>query len=484
MQKKLGDLLNSWGLDESYQDLIVTGISSDTRKLKPGDLFLITKNNESFFHEAINLGAVAFAYDLAQKPQSTLPCIFIADLNQHAGEIASHFYDEPSKNLTITGVTGTNGKTTVAYLLAQAYALLGEKARYVGTLGVGDTKSLVETGMTTPDAIDLQRICQEFAKEGTQQLAIEVSSHGLCQYRLSGMDVQYAIFTNLTHDHLDYHGTLENYATAKARLFSMPKLKAMVLNADSPWHQWMLKTAHPSAQKLLFAVDANDADVKVMNTSWTLQGMEMNILSPWGKCKLKSNLLGHFNVYNILAVFSILMAQGFEKELVLNVISKLLPVPGRMEVISLKPLVVVDYAHTPDALENVLQTLKQYQKDAHLGRLWVVFGCGGDRDMKKRPIMGKIACDLADKVVVTSDNPRFENPTQIIQQITQGLDTKAIMQIEDRKLAITSALDLAAPDDIILIAGKGHETYQIIGAEKIHFSDQEIVREHLQRYNT
>lgn len=476
---KLSELLSPWieNIDTSIE---ITGLESDSRKVKSGDLFLAVRapfdKIQQYIHEAIERGAVAIVYESESVSSLSIPSFRLPQLSLLFGHIASRFYRFPSKDFYAIGITGTNGKTTIAYLLTQAYQLLGTKAFYIGTLGVGSTDHIVETGMTTPDALTLQKWCAVYQEKSYQQLVMEVSSHALDQYRVEGIDFKQAIFTNLTHDHLDYHGTMEVYASAKARLFQFKNLESMIVNIDDPWGAWMIKQANPQTKVYRIGFD-QAADVKVVNESWTLKGMHLDCQTPWGPLNLHSKLLGEFNVYNILSVMTALLDRGFSIADVQQVIAKLSPPPGRMEVVSSKPLVVVDYAHTPDALENALKTLKDFQQKTTCGRLFVVFGCGGDRDPFKRPMMGEIAGKYAYGVFVTSDNPRYENPNKIIEQIVAGipLSTKMI-SITDRKLAIVSCLEEALPEDIILIAGKGHENYQMIGDIKTHFSDQEIVK--------
>jgi UDP-N-acetylmuramoyl-L-alanyl-D-glutamate--2,6-diaminopimelate ligase len=308
---------------------------------------------------------------------------------------------------------------------------------------------------------------------------MEVSSHALDQARVANIPFQQAIFTNLTHDHLDYHGSIENYALAKAKLFQMPTLKSIIVNMDDPWFSKMLiKVGNASVYGYGFH---QSADVRVIKTQWSLKGMSLDCQTPWGDVVLQASLIGDFNVSNVLAVFTALMAQGFELQAVKTALAKLQAAPGRMQVVGHKPLVIVDYAHTPDALEKALTTLNTFKHSTKAGKLWVVFGCGGNRDPLKRPIMGKIAASLADIVVVTSDNPRNEDPVAIMNQIWGGIPEtfSAKLAIEDRKLAIITALQEAKQKDIILIAGKGHEDYQEIGSQRSYFSDQFVVKDFL-----
>jgi UDP-N-acetylmuramoyl-L-alanyl-D-glutamate--2,6-diaminopimelate ligase len=485
MQIKLDELVSPW-IENVSPDLWISGIQTDSRKVKPGDLFLAIHKafevGQKYINDAIANGAVAVIYEDERLPNISIPAYHLKSLAKCVGPLTSRFFGEPSQSLNVIGITGTNGKTTIAYLLTQAYSLLGSKSYYVGTLGQGPIENIEETGMTTPDAIDLQNICFKTKQQGYQQLTMEVSSHALEQYRVDGIPFKQAIFTNLTHDHLDYHGTIEAYAKAKARLFSWDSLDTVIVNADDHWSSLMLKHINPEINIYRIGMTNTDADVRVTHETWSLHGMELQIESPWGKIQLSSKLLGDFNVYNILTVFTSLMARGFSVEEVQSVIQKLQPPPGRMEVVATHPLVVVDYAHTPDALENALKTLRNFQIKTNAGRLWVIFGCGGDRDKTKRPVMGEIAARLSDVVIVTSDNPRTEEPSAIIEQIIQGIPLATnTLNIVDRKEAILNCLVQALPNDIVLIAGKGHENYQIIGEVKNYFSDQDVVKDYFRK---
>ncbi|NBX85617.1 MAG: UDP-N-acetylmuramoyl-L-alanyl-D-glutamate--2,6-diaminopimelate ligase [Gammaproteobacteria bacterium] len=472
-------LLQPW-VSDIAEDFEVKGLATDDRNVKKGDVFFAIKGTEGpskhYIFNAIDKGAVAIVHDAFFHPENFgVPTYAIPDMNRKLSFIASRFYGEPTKDMSVIGITGTNGKTTVAYLLTQAYEMIAPKQSfYVGTLGIGPIDDLVNTGMTTPGPVELQGYCAKFANENARFLSMEVSSHGLDQDRVTAIPFEQAIFTNLTHDHLDYHGTFEHYAAAKAKLFKFPSLKTILMNGDDPWMEKMCSNVNPDAKVYTFGVSQN-VDIRLKNKTWTLEGMTLDLESPWGNVQLKSFLLGDFNVYNIMAVFGSLMAKGYDQEQVKYIISQLKPAPGRMEVVCKKPLVIVDYAHTPDALENALKTLNAFKQETLAGKLWVVFGCGGDRDVTKRPMMGKIACDFADKIVVTSDNPRHEDPEKIIAQVLQGI-SKQVINISDRFLAIQTCLSKASSNDIILIAGKGHEDYQQIGDEKTYFSDQSVVR--------
>lgn len=478
---KLIELLRPWATSAIPIDCDVFGLQNDSRQVKPGYLFIAypgaAADGRLFVEQASLAGAAAIVYEPENVPKAcslpnNIPCVPISGLAEKLSAIASRFYDYPTRSLSVTGVTGTNGKTTIAYQLAQAYGLLGQKAAYIGTIGQGDVGDLKPLINTTPDALCLQQLLDEYRQSGVRQLCMEVSSHALDQGRVENIDFTSAIYTNLSHDHLDYHHTMQAYAEAKAELFAMPTLKNAIINHDDAYSQQMIKKLPASCQKLTYGLQ-DECDVRAVNWQISMLGSEMEIISPWGQHQVRVNLLGKFNIYNSLAVYASLLAQGIPVVDVVDVMCKLKASPGRMEVVGQKPCVIVDYAHTPDALENVLTTLQQLKQ----GRLGVVFGCGGDRDKTKRPIMGRIASQYADFAIVTSDNPRTEDPTQIVEEVAQGfLPAAEVIKIINREEAIQHALDMASPQDIVLIAGKGHESYQQIGTERFVFSDQDVVR--------
>ena len=343
----------------------------------------------------------------------------------------------------------------------------------MGTLGEGDPGSLHPLSNTTPDALVLQSLFDRYRKTAINEVCMEVSSHALSQHRVEHIPFKQAIFTNLTHDHLDYHKTIEAYAEAKSALFAMPTLECSIINQDDAYCGVMQEKIPPASQLLRYGIHDN-ADVQARAWEVNLEGTSIAVRSPWGEYTLQIKALGFFNLYNALAIFTSLLAAGFDPKDVVPVMAELNPAPGRMEVVSQEPTVIVDYAHTPDALENVLATLSKVKT----GRILVVFGCGGDRDKLKRPIMGKIASEYADWVFLTSDNPRHEDPEQILNDIAAGIAKHAVIErICDRRAAIARALEVAHKKDIVVIAGKGHETYQQIGDKRFPFSDQAVVRE-------
>lgn len=480
---KLSQLLKPW-LQLIPVDCEVSGIQNDSRKIKPGDLFLAypgaASDGRLYIEKAISQGAIAIAYEPANWPAlinvpTSVSCIAVPHLSDQLGPIAATFFNHPSKHLAVTGVTGTNGKTTIAYQLAQAHELLGAGSAYIGTIGQGDVHALNPLDNTTPDALCLQGLLNQYRQEGKKQVCMEVSSHALSQHRVDSIDFCQALFTNLTLDHLDYHHTMQEYGAAKAQLFARSELQWAIINQDDEYQEVMTKGIKPHVKKITYGIH-QDCDVKAINWHIDIHGTKLEVTSPWGQHELRINALGQFNIYNSLAIFSSLMASGYAVEQVIEVMAQLKAAPGRMEIVAHSPYVLVDYAHTPDALKNVLLTLNELKK----GDLWVVFGCGGDRDKTKRPIMGKIASLHADKLIITSDNPRSEDPGQIIDEIVEGVTAASdFVKFINREEAIVYALDNAKLNDIILIAGKGHEAYQQIGATKYNFSDQAVVRKNI-----
>lgn len=485
----LSELLKDISTIDPKNDREITGLSQDSRQVKRGDLFFayqgLQTDGRNFIDDAIAKGAVAILMEVgaplvgAQSKAGTTPAttiLSIPNLANHIGEIAARFYHHPSRHMQVVGVTGTSGKTTCTQLLAHALQLAGDSCGVIGTLGYGLVGHLQNGSLTTPDAVELQHLLADLKAQGAKYISMEVSSHRLAQKRISGLDLKVGVFTNLSRDHLDYHGDMENYAAAKRSLFNQPGLQYGVLNADDAYGQkWLQElTALPTYAYSLDQPKAELAHIPhifVRHANFDAIGFTAAISTPWGDGVLHNPyLIGRFNLSNLLAVLTVLGILGFPLEVSLKHIAELRGVPGRMETFggNGKPLLVVDYAHKPDALEQVLKTLRQ---ECH-GKLWCVFGCGGDRDKGKRPLMGKIAERYSDHLVVTDDNPRREDPRQIVTDILQGLENASNAVVEhDRRRAIAHAVSCAQPNDIILIAGKGHETYQIIGEERLAFSD-------------
>ena len=458
-----------------------SGVADDSRQVRPGDLFLAypgdLADGRSYIADAIARGAAAVLWqaggDFAWNPAWTVANLQTAGLRSLAGPLAHAVCGAPSERLSLIAVTGTNGKTTVTQFLAQA---LAPRCAVIGTLGAGFPGSLVETGFTTPEATTLMRLLASFADEGATACALEASSIGIEEGRLNGARVDVAVFTNFTRDHLDYHGSMEAYAAAKQRLFAWPGLRSAVINLDDEAGPRMV--ARTSARRVI-AYGIGQGDVRAEALAATASGQRFELVLPDGRTEVVTPLLGRYNVSNLLAVAAVLHDAGFVPAEVAHRLGTLVAPPGRMERVGGigEPLVVIDYAHTPDALENVLVTLRGVA-EARNGQLWALFGCGGDRDPGKRPEMGAVAARLADRVVVTSDNPRGEDPARIIAAILAGA-TGATAEV-DRALAITRAVAEADARDVIVLAGKGHEAYQEAGGVRTPFSDIEQARRALE----
>ena len=465
----------------------IKNITADSRKVAQGSLFLAYPGEKidgrNFIADAIKNGASAVLWDLddfSWPAEWTVENIGIKNLRLQAGNIAAQFYKKPSSKLWTIGVTGTNGKTSITQWLSQCFNFINRKTAVIGTLGNGFSEQLSETSNTTPDAILLQWMLADYLKQGAQVVALEVSSHGLHQGRVNGVEFDIAILSNLSRDHLDYHSTLEEYAAAKRRLFTSLGLKTSILNCDDDFGlQIEEDLKHAGATVVTYGIDHGDVRATKLHFENTFFSFVAD--TPQGKAEVRANLIGRFNVYNVLAVLATLLASNVSLKDAVEAISHIQSAPGRMQQLGgdKLPMVVVDYAHTPDALEKVLTTLKAQKKQG--AKLICVFGCGGNRDAGKRELMGKIASDLADAVVVTSDNPRHENKRKIINEILQGMQGNYLIE-QDRAKAIKVGIFAAKSGDIVLIAGKGHEQYQEIKDKKHHFSDLEQTQKVLKKY--
>jgi UDP-N-acetylmuramoyl-L-alanyl-D-glutamate--2,6-diaminopimelate ligase len=465
--------------------ILISGITSDSREVKPGDLFIAhagPKANQSYFIEqAIRKGAVAIVKEAETNISSFettagIPIYAIPNLKQQVAKIAARFYQNPSQHLKFIGVTGTNGKTSCSQFIARILEQHNIRCGIIGTLGQGFPDHITPGTLTTPGAIELQRTLADLQTQGADYIAMEVSSHSLAQQRVAGIPFETAIFTNLTRDHLDYHGDMEHYSQAKRLLFLTPGLKNAVINADDAFGQQLL--AEFSSQFACYGYSIENSaksTVYADQLQFHAQSISAHIHSPWGEGILQSPLLGRFNVSNLLATLTTLCLLGLPFPQVLAKLSHLPTVPGRMQCVGGgdQPVVVVDYSHTPDSLEKALLALHEHSQQ----KIWCVFGCGGNRDKGKRPLMAQIAEKYSDHIIITNDNPRFEDPKTITDEILQGIaNPQAVIVERDRRAAIAYAITHAQVGDIILVAGKGHETYQIIGDEKIHFDDVEEVK--------
>ena len=470
-------------------------LSSDSRSISPGDIFIAfpgdAADGRDYIEHAVEAGARAVVYeakDFTWDDRLTLPHLGVENLKELAGDIASAYYDQPDAAMFTVAVTGTNGKTSCSQWLGKALSRLGQPTAVVGTLGValyrsGQHGGFNSTGYTTPDAIQLQRRMAQLRTAGAQALAIEASSIGLDQQRLNGMHFNVALFTNFTRDHLDYHGSMDAYESAKRKLFDWPGLDHAVINLDDEMGVRLvahLQSTRPSLPLTGYTTSGKDAPgVAVLRASdirTSHGGTVFRLDAPGGSAQVRTQLVGQFNVSNVLGVMGVLLARGVDFRSAVDAVESLTAVPGRMEQLGGHdaPLIVIDYAHTPDALEKTLATLREVAQQRS-GKLWCVFGCGGDRDPGKRPQMGKVS-QAADHVVVTSDNPRSEEPAAILEQVVAGIDTArlakdALHVIEDRASAILWAVRHAGKSDVVLLAGKGHESYQEIKGKKLPFLD-------------
>lgn len=474
----------------SVADISVSGLNMDSRQLKPGEVFvaLFGKNHDArdYIDVAISKGCVAVLADAGGDWQGlqmsgNVPVLAVDNLRRRIGELAARFYDYPSHQLPVIGVTGTNGKTSCTQFIAQILAGLDKPCGVIGTMGYGVFPQLCDTGFTTPDAIILQQALADVVNNNASVVAMEVSSQGLHQHRVSGTRFNSAVFTNLTRDHLDYHGSMSAYADAKRKLFEQEDLRIAVINADDSYAATMLNALPRSAQSFTYSLHSKKADVYAEDLTFTADGFRACIRSPWGNADVSGNLLGAFNFSNILAALTSVMTlpDDIDFQSVVNQVSMLRPVNGRMELIGSAAGVsaVVDYAHTPDGLRCALEAARQHTS----GRIWCVFGCGGNRDQGKRPLMAEVADQLADQIIVTDDNPRNENADDIVRQILFGFSDKTRVEVErDRARAIETAIRSARAGDLVLIAGKGHECYQDVAGQKMAFSDAAQVRLALQ----
>ena len=529
--RRLSELLR--GMAAAPDDILVHGLTLDSRRVVAGDAFVAlrggTVHGMTFAPAALALGASAVIAEapapvaheaeargegrgaseeqqspaehssaripdarhdelhtteertLAPRPSPLAPVIWIDHLRDHVGEIAARFFGRPSESMNVIGVTGTNGKTSIVQLLASALQVLGARAATIGTLGAGLVGAIDAGERTTPDVISVHALLAQFRAAGASDVAMEVSSHALEQGRVNAVAFTLAVFTNLTRDHLDYHGDMAAYGAAKSKLFTWPGLHAAIINVDDAFGRELAGSLPPDVKQLRYSSTSEAAaEIGARSIKSSAEGLRFTLHTPWGAGDIVTPLLGRFNIDNLLAVAACLGALGYDFSRIDQALSSLQPVAGRMNRLggsSDQPLVVVDYAHTPDALEQALTSLR-----AHCdGRLICVFGCGGERDAGKRPQMGAIAERLADRIVITDDNPRGENGDAIVAQIVAGLARPQDATVQrDRARAIALALDEAGRGDAVLIAGKGHEPYQEIGGIKHPFDDLVVARQRLE----
>ena len=470
----------------------ILDLTLDSREARAGSLFFAlpghSRHGLEFAAEAAARGAGVVLWEpradaeLPKLPASVFAAA-IPGLGDLVGRIADRFFGWPSSQLRVTGITGTNGKTTCAYLLAQCLERLGSSAAYIGTLGWGRTASLAPSPLTTPDVVTLHRELAQLKADGVREVAMEVSSQALDQDRVAGVRFHSAAFTNLSRDHLDYHETMDAYSAAKARLFAVPDLKHLVVNVgDAAGREFARRLGGrvPLTAVWIGAGDSGwlaESALRATHVTLNVQGVSLQLDGSFGKTEANTRLLGRFNAENSLVAIACLLSQGISLDEAARVLAQCVPPPGRMEVVEAtaagkpQPMAVVDYAHTPDALAKALSALREHCR----GSLWCVFGCGGDRDPGKRSLMGAVADELADQIIVTDDNPRSENPAVITRAIVSGIRSHGVRIIHDRGAAIATALKEAHPIDAVLIAGKGHEEYQIYGDTRRSFSDRREV---------
>ncbi len=491
MQKKLKDLaaMVEGAKIIGYAQATITDIVQDSRQAGQNSLFVCVAgehvDGHDFIPAAVKQGAVAIMTERDVKPPVGVAVLKVPDLDAAVKKIVPAFFGYPGKQLRLIGITGTNGKTTTSYLVRSILEKAGHRTGLIGTIQIIIGNKILPVHNTTPNVVDLQRTLAQMVDEGLEYAVMEVSSHALDQDRVAGCEFDVAVFTNLTQDHLDYHKTMENYRAAKAKLFAslmegVKPGKTAVVNVDDAAAGVMLEASGPAAH-ITYGVMNEGARLRAVETRVRATGADFAIQGSFGRLKLQLKITGLFNVYNALAAAGV----GLAEEIPLAVIEKALTefggVPGRFELVDCGQdfAVVVDYAHTPDGLENILKTARQITEH----RIITVFGCGGDRDRTKRPVMGRIAAELSDAVIVTSDNPRSEDPEAILDQVMAGvketIGTKPHDRIADRRDAILTAIAMAGRGDTVVIAGKGHEDYQILATGTIHFDDREVAREAL-----
>jgi UDP-N-acetylmuramoyl-L-alanyl-D-glutamate--2,6-diaminopimelate ligase len=483
--KKFSEILFS-------SEFLVSGISptqpvqriiADSSQIRPGDLFVAIKgtkvDSHQFLRDVAERGAVgAIVEDISQAPAG-FPLAQVSSTRKIVGALASRLLDEPSQKFRLVGITGTNGKTTTTYLLEQVWKSLGLRTGLIGTIECRIVDEIKKSVLTTPGPIELQSLFAEMASKKVEAVAMEVTSIALDQFRVWGSSFEVAAFTNLTQDHLDYHGTFAEYFQAKVKLFTDYKIRASVVNWDDPWGKKLLALAQ-SEKRFSFSLEDPAADLCAKNIKYSAEGTSAELNTPQGVLKFQSPFIGAYNVSNCLAVLGIIHAQDLDLRQSCRALENALGAPGRLERVetsSTGPSVFVDYAHTPDALLKVLREVCRLKGK---GRVLTVFGCGGDRDKTKRPVMGEIAAKASDFVILTSDNPRTEDPEKILDDIEVGVraTSTAYIREADRRKAIEIALSRSRNGDIVLVAGKGHETYQIVGVEQFSFDDKVVIRDY------
>ncbi|GIO26062.1 UDP-N-acetylmuramoyl-L-alanyl-D-glutamate--2,6-diaminopimelate ligase [Ornithinibacillus bavariensis] len=485
---RLKEILSLYPFSEQFSDtydIEINEIKMDSREITKGDLFVcisgFTVDGHDYVNEAITNGAVVIVAE--KNITASVPVIVVSDTIRFLAMAAAKYYDFPTNSVPLIGVTGTNGKTTVTYLLEKIFQLHANKTAVIGTIHMKIAEKVYPVDNTTPDALFLQKTFRKMVDEGVDRIIMEVSSHALDQGRVYGCDYNIAIFTNLTQDHLDYHDSMEDYLRAKSLLFAqmgnayrLNDRKYAIINHDDPACK---KLKRATSQAIITYGIEKDSLIMAKSIRLTPSGTQFLLCTPRGNVEIRSNLIGKFNVSNMLAASSAALVTGVPLLTIKKALESIKGVHGRFELVQHQhPFsVIVDYAHTPDSLENVLKTIREFAKQ----KVYVVVGCGGDRDRTKRPLMAKIAIKYADNAIFTSDNPRTEDPNDILSDMTEGLPDSfgSYEVIINRKKAIFYAIQQAKEDDVILIAGKGHETYQLVGHTKYHFDDREVAKEAL-----
>lgn len=459
----------------------IVSIENDNRKVQPGSLFICIKgytvDGHDFAASAIENGAVAIIAE--KKLEVDVPVIVVKNTARAMAKLADYFYGQPTQHLRLIGITGTNGKTSVSHFIEKIFSNIGEKTGLIGTMYTKIGEETFETKNTTPESLTLQKTFKQMVDKGVQTAVMEVSSHALHMGRVHGCDYDIAVFTNLTQDHLDYHKTMDEYKRAKGLLFCQlgnafnhDRPKYAVLNGDDPASKEYAQST--AANVVTYGIDS-DADIRAVDIIMNASGTQFKLVTPQGAFEISMKLVGKFSVYNVLASITAALVAGISIQDIISTVESFKGVPGRFEVVDAGQdfSVIVDYAHTPDSLENVLKTVKQFAK----GNIFVVVGCGGDRDRTKRPLMAKIACQYATNPIFTSDNPRSEVPEEILKDMESGVVGQIYESIVDRRKAIAYAIGKAKTGDVVLIAGKGHETYQQIGNTFFDFDDRLVAKE-------
>ena len=468
-------------------DVEVTGIASHSESVQRGDLYIALGGEHhdglDFISDVIERGANAVVWDGRESSiyPSTVPLLRVPQLRENIGFIASRFYEHPSDAMEVIAVTGTDGKSSVSHFVSECLSRAGQPCGLIGTLGYGCFGDLQTSAHTTPDALTTHKIVNELKQRNVNRVVIEASSHGLAQGRLNGLMIDTAVFTNLGHDHLDYHGSPTEYMQAKRKLFEYDSLKTAIINADDKHAELMINACHKRVTVLSYSKQSTMAAAYLIKAENREQGLALRVSLLGKVVDIETRLFGDFNIYNLLATLLVLINHGFQLDAAAERLSVIHPVDGRMQRFgsSDTPTVFLDYAHTPQALEQVLKSCRDYGT----ANLICVFGCGGERDASKRPLMGEIAQRYADRIVICDDNPRGEDPEQICNDILKGITThRAHCVIRDRAKAIAMAIKEAMPGDVVLVAGKGHEHYQIINEVKRPFNDTDFIQKALEDY--